>query len=299
MTLIVLQRSPRPREIALANLRLSLSGVLIEGHTEPSRSLLDLSVQMEASNQVKYIAPEKCTSRLFELGQGKTSSHQIELEANNLVVREQQDSTEAPMFAAMQVHEALRRRGLALAFSGVMSWNCHEKYLAKLFAHLHREPPPGYMRTTVAQIVEADKLAWHKLIEDNTKPRKSTAGTLALDTALASALESLPRVFHCFPCQGQASEREVKVRVTKDLRPVSSTKDLVRTQQNWLGRKGKGKSRVPYAILQRGGTAETPSGERICFDFSLSECKNGETCAKGKHVCCICYGPHAMKNHPQ
>ena len=64
------------RDRRLANLRLSLSAFLIEGHTEGSRSLLDLSVQMEASNQVKYIAPEKCTSRLFELGQGKTSSRQ-------------------------------------------------------------------------------------------------------------------------------------------------------------------------------------------------------------------------------
>ena len=291
------------RDRRLANLRLSLSGVLIEGHTEPSRSLLDLSVQMEASNQVKYIAPEKCTSRLFELGQGKTSSRQIELEANKLVVREQQDSTEAPMFTAMQVHEALRRRGLALAFAGVMSWNCHEKYLAKLFAHLHREPPPGYLRTTVAQIVEADKLAWHKLIEDNTKPRKSTAGTLALDTALASALESYHTSFSLLPLPKTGKRKGGKGVPDEESPPgkfhKGSGKNPTKLAAKEKGRKGKGKSRVPYAILQRGGAAETPSGERICFDFSLSECKNGETCAKGKHVCCICYGPHAMKNHPQ
>ena len=38
----------------------------------------------------------------------------------------------------------------------------------------------------MTQIVEADKLVWHKLIEDN----ESASGTLALDTALASALKS-------------------------------------------------------------------------------------------------------------
>ena len=270
------------RDRRLANLRLSLSGVLIVGHTEPSRSFLDLSVQMEASNQVKYIAPEKCTSRLFELGQGKTSSRQIELEANKLVVREQQDSTEA-MFTAMQVHEALRRRGLALAFAGVMSWNCREKYLAKLFAHLHREPPPGYMRTTVAQLVEADKLAWHKFIEDNTKPRKSAAGILALDTALASALESYRTSFALLPLPRTGKRKGEKGAQDEGSPPGKfqngSGKKPAKLAAKEKGRKGKGKSRVPYAILQRGGTAETPTGERICFDFSLSECKNGETCA--------------------
>ena len=188
----------------------------------------------------------------------------------------------------MQVHEALRRRGLALA---------------KLFAHLHREPPPGYMRTTVAQIVEADKLAWHKLIEDNTKPRKSAAGTLALDTALASALESYHTSFALLPLPRTGKRKGGKGAHDEGSPPgkfhKGSGKNPAKLAAKKKGRKGKGKSRVPYAILQRGGTAETPSGERICFDFSLGECKNGETCAKGKHVCCICYGPHAMKNHPQ
>ena len=61
------------REVRLDNLKRSLPGITIEGNLEPARSLLDAAARIEASNQIVYLAPEKCVSRLFEVAQAKTS----------------------------------------------------------------------------------------------------------------------------------------------------------------------------------------------------------------------------------
>ena len=52
------------RESRLSNLRRRLTGVLIEGHSEPSHHLLDQATQMYDQNTLKWIPLEKCYSRL-------------------------------------------------------------------------------------------------------------------------------------------------------------------------------------------------------------------------------------------
>ena len=56
--------------------------------------------------------------------------------------------------------------------------------------HLHRDPPPGYARCTVSQLVAADKLVWQILLEEGVKPKRDDSGELALDSKLLSCLES-------------------------------------------------------------------------------------------------------------
>ena len=41
----------------------------------------------------------------------------------------------------MQVLEALKRRGVAMAVSDISTWEVHERYLQSLFIHLRTEPP--------------------------------------------------------------------------------------------------------------------------------------------------------------
>ena len=51
--------------------------------------------------------------------------------------------------------------------------------------------------------------------------------------------------------------------------------------------KGRNDQRVPQQIRDAGGTATTPDGQPICFDYSLRKCREQVTegrCKKGHHV---------------
>ena len=289
------------RDVRLGNLRRSLPGLTIEGHMEPARCLLDAAARIEVSNQLVYIPPEKSVSRLFEVAQAKPSTKQVEIEASKLVTKDSSDPLEAPVNGSMAVFDALRRRGLALCFANLIHWNCYEKYLNTLFNHLHREAKPNYMKCTIRQIVEADRLCWSHLIEQNVRPRPSPGDPLPLDTKLQAALESYHVSFELMPLPQPPPKQRILARQTPQASKGAA--------KGYTSGKGKGKAggkpankpfiKIPWAIRSKGGTAETPDGARICFDYTLGECKQGENCPRGKHVCAICYGNHRMVDHPK
>ena len=186
----------------LATLRRQLPGLWTEGPTEPGRALLDECASQESSCQLKYISPDRCISRTFEVTNdtnAKKMPRQLELDANHLVVKSQEDELTMPSHSALQVQEAFLHRGLAYVFSQSISFDAYSRYLSKLFSHMHREPPPNHSRTSVAQLVEADKLVWIRLIERGVKPRKSADGTFPLDTELLHSPESYEVSFSLMP----------------------------------------------------------------------------------------------------
>ena len=48
-------------------------------------------------------------------------------------------------------------------------WSEYDRYVTRLFAHLHREAPAGFSRVSMAQIVVADRRVFAKLIERDNK----------------------------------------------------------------------------------------------------------------------------------
>ncbi|CAE7221043.1 Pol [Symbiodinium sp. CCMP2592] len=146
------------RERRLQQLRDELSGLNIEGPLEPGRKLLDECSHQEAVGQLKYLSPDKCVSRLHEVTRAKDSSRQVEIDQSRLIIKEAQDEFSMPASSALQVQEALRRRGLAYTFAQA--------------------------------IVEADRLVFTRLIELNIKPKQEPSGLRPLDEALHAALES-------------------------------------------------------------------------------------------------------------
>ena len=126
-------------------------GLHVSESLEPGHALLDLAAKMEQENQIQFIPPEKCVSRLHEVMNVKTPTKIVELEASRLVVKEESAGLEQPASSALQLQDALRRRGLALVFAQSCSWGSYEKYVCKLFGHLARDPPPGMARCSVSQ----------------------------------------------------------------------------------------------------------------------------------------------------
>lgn len=298
------------REARLANLRTRLAGVLIEGHTEPSHALLDQASQMYDQNILRYIPLEKCYSRLTELSVStKAPAKLLEVEASKIVVKDKELDHEATVQSSYQALEAFKRRGLALDFAGVMSFSKHDRYVQLLFNHLNREPPSGYQRCSVSQLLAADRAAWCNLIEINTKPRPDAAGVFALDTKLEEALKSYEVSFTLLPAVSKQVAKAPATPAAPAGKPAAAAskgarKGSHRFRPYQSKGKGKGKSkfdqRVPREIRDAGGTATTPTGDPICFDFSLRKCKEmveGSRCKKGYHVCAICYGQHCTLDH--
>lgn len=298
------------KESRLELQRRRLAGVLIEAHSEPSHALLDLVTQIHDTNILRFVPLEKCCSRMHELSNlpSKSQSKHLELESSKLIVKDKEQELESSVNSAYQVIEAMKRRGLAFDFAGIMNFRCHEKYTQTLFNHLNRDPPPGFSRATVAQLIAADKAAWTKCIELGIKPRPNAAGEVALDVELLKALESYEVSFTLLPLPQKNSQHPSKPpSQSSPSQPVAKQpKQKGKGKQRFAPYgKGKGKTkyeqRIPQQIRDAGGTASTPSGEPICFDHSLKKCKStvslGERCAKGLHVCAICYGLRSMLDH--
>ena len=71
------------------------------------------------------------------------------------MVREKSDTPDQWASTEMQIYEALRRREMAYAFADMMEWTVHERYISQLFQHLRKEPPQGYMKTSIQQLLRA------------------------------------------------------------------------------------------------------------------------------------------------
>ena len=290
---------PTERDAKMQHVKNTLVGLLIEGPLDPGHSVLDACAQMHFTNEIKYLAPERCVSRMHEITHLKSPAKQIEIDSDRLIVREKHEVPDEAAHSALQVKEALERRGIGLVFADMVTYTAYSKYLTALFAHMHRDPHPGYARTSVSQIISADKAVWAKLLEDGIKPRRDSAGVLPLDVHLSKALESYAVSFTLLPLPQQKKATPVA--------PAPKPKATVKTTYFNKSSKGKGKSksaskgpRVPYQIIQAGGVGKTPDGSNICFKYNIEGCDeaaDGASCKRGKHCCAKCFSNHSMKDH--
>lgn len=298
------------------SVRARLTGIIIEGHAEPSRALIDLACQIYEQNQLRYLPLEKCYSRLAELTatSGKPVAKQLEVESSKVIIKDRDADIEVSVPSSYQVLEAFKRRGLALDMAGVMTYQNHDRYVQKLFGHLNRDPPSGFTRCSVSQVIAADRLAWSKCIEDNIKPRPDTAGILPLDAELSRKLESYEVSFSLLPLPTKPSAPAQPKQTQSASAAHHPPSKGSGSKGNRKGKrfmpygqpaKGKGKiryeQRIPQAIRDAGGVANTPDGDPVCFDFSLKKChskvSDGAKCDKGYHVCAICFGMRSMMDH--
>ena len=291
------------RESKMAALKKNLGGLVIEGPLEPGHSLLDACAAMVATNEIRYIPPERCVARSHEILHYKTPTKQLELASDNLVIKEQQQVPDMTATSALQVQEALVRRGLAMTFADMVTYQDYSRYITMLFSHLHREPPAGYSRCSVSQLIAADKAVFQRLLEQDIKPKRSPDGECALDAELMKALESYQVSFTLLPLAAKKESQPIG----KKTKPTGQGKGAFNVQQPIWNKKGgkkgaKGKQRVPPTIYKMGGSANDADGRPICFAYnSEAGCSEsvaeGARCSRGFHVCAKCFKVHSILQH--
>lgn len=94
--------------------------MVLERQLEPSHELLEAMMQRRESNQLTYITLERCSFREWEITMGKNKK-QLSSDSVKLVVREKPDVPDQFRGSELQAFEALRRRGVAMAFANMVS----------------------------------------------------------------------------------------------------------------------------------------------------------------------------------
>ena len=275
-------------------LKASLPGLLLEGTLEPSHHLLDRAAALEKENVFRYLGPEMCTSRSWEVTHSKPERKFLELDAGKISLSSHSSVPDNPPHSALQLQECLLRRGVAFVFAQVCSYSPYQRYVSQLFQHLARDPPPGHARCSVTQIARADRMVFEKIIERGVKPKRDPSGDYPLDDALLPALE-------CYEVSMCLLPLVVSSLTKKPGKREAPPKGQGRSSGPAKFQKGSGKGKgrvhgppVPKAIVDLGGKASAPDGRAICFNFNLDGCARPE--CKRAHVCARCFkSGHGIK----
>ena len=302
------------REHRMQQLRQRLVGVVLERQLEPSHELLEAMMQQKESNQLNFVQLERCTSREWEITMGKNKK-QLTLDAEKLVIKEKADTPDQFYSSELQAFEALRRRGVALAFADMMSWEAHERYLQQLTSHLRTEPPPNFMRPSLPQVLKADRQVFLYLIRTGVDLKRQVNNTLELDEKIFVALQAYEVGFHLLPLpkSGQRTDAaspaappsHSNYQGGKGNQWPSNRSQPYKGKGGGAHGKGKGKSGkfvLPKFLLGRDNTNMDTHGRRLCFNYQLGKCgetPDGGECARGWHLCARrgCHAPHPEKDH--
>ena len=297
------------REHSLEELRQKLVGVVLERQLEPSHELLELMMQQKEANQLNYIQLERCTSREWEITMGKNKK-QLSLDSEKLIVKERADVPDQFHSSELQAFEALRRRGIAMAFADMLSWECHERYLQQLTSHLRMDPPQNYIRPSLQQVLKADRQVFMYLIRVGAQLKRLPDNTLDLDQKLFQALQSYEVGFHLLPLPKASSRPDSPSQGGSQHFGKGGSWQHNRAQPykgkgHQAGSKGKakgGKGILPKFLLGRDNTNMDTHGRRLCFNYQTGKCADapdGGECGRGWHLCCRknCFAPHPEKEH--
>jgi hypothetical protein len=165
----------------------------LEGHLEPSHSLIDKCSDMFELNMVRYVEWSDCTMRSQELVGHKTvPEFKIDSATRLLKCVEQAQVEVASYKTDLLLKSVLQRRGLALDMAGVMSYEIHDRLVSFLVDEYMRQPIEGYGRTTVDQLHAADREIWSMLSKKCRKGVRATPGQFSrpLEDSLDACLES-------------------------------------------------------------------------------------------------------------
>ena len=293
------------RNAKMITLRAALPGVCVEKQLEPSHSLLDLVSQQFEAQQLAYLSPDRCTSREWEVAMGKTSK-QIQLDTDHLVVKEKSDTPDQVAATEMQIYEALRRRGVAYAFADLLEWTVRERYITQLFGHLRKDPPQGYVKTSIQQLLRADRAVWAKIIEDNVSVTPQDNVPLMQQYQQLFTALRLPSTWS--RCRNPFKSRRMNGRPNSGERMMNGRTSNGIQWQPYDPKKAKGKGKgvgsnmVPKAFKHKDCVSVDHHGRRLCFGYNLKKCSqvsDGAQCNHGWHLCLRkgCHAPHPEVEH--
>ena len=283
---------PPERTVRLERQKLRLGGLKLEGPLLPAHSLVDKVCQQLEDSQLKYVPISECISRDQEmLGVKKMQS--IALDSNgSLKLHTADSSAKADLTSDLKVREAFMRRSLAYDQCGMVSFETLDQWVDKLFRSMDREPPKGYRKVTLEQVLNADRELWVLVSEytgSSVAPRAD--GSKPVEEAINRFKDHPEVAFLLLPLPHGTSSGSTPHVTT--LPPRSDHEQLRKWPKGGKG-KGSGKGKTDGKFTSTSVPSLPPGCVRrwgnkpICINFNGRGCdfaKAGKRCRNGFHVC--------------
>ena len=306
------------------------------GELDVSDDLINLFYDMVDKKKVKYVPIEKATKRELGVAGQQQDPHFARGEKGVLQEFVADDLPPADLSTDLRVDLAMQRLGLAADMAELLSYDKHDGMRLALQQAKLDTPPPGYAPVSLTQVLNAHREFWNQLAARSQGIVSPVGGVRPLDALVTPILDS--RRFQQFlmflPVQLRQPKAEIGNAsgtapagsvVKKPTKADRKRKALERAAEAARGEEraklarfgtsasqplGKGKSKgrghqpLPRQLVELGCTADTPSGDAICFSFNLpggcTSAAPGGKCGCGLHVCAKCYEPHsAHERHPR
>jgi hypothetical protein len=293
-----------------------LTSLVLTGQLECSDCLVDETIRQFDENRLKYIKWERCLMKDSE-GDSVKKVNSIDHNSQGLLrLTTESVSGDADTSSELLLRFAMSRRGLAYDQANLIEYSFHEAWVTKLFTFRLREAPANHARISLEQVLNADKALFAKLCQlTRAGIIPTAAGVRPLDLVFTDTTKD-PEVLLLLSNLPLASHSVAKVRALAqdETRLTKKQKQQLRAESKGQGKgsaktdgkgnggaKADGKGKRPPA-LPKGleGSSVCPDGSKICFDYGLGKCdKPGSGCARGKHVCTLCFANHRFIDHPK
>ena len=149
------------RTARVAAQKARLAGLNLEGPLEVAHCVYDLVSGMLEADSLKYVAPNRCVTRLSEITSTKPPK-ELKLDSNStgIVVREGQNDQTCPTTSELDISEAMTRRSLAFDAVGLIQYEVFQRWVGYMFQLLRQAPPPGFNAPTITQLLRTDRQAF-------------------------------------------------------------------------------------------------------------------------------------------
>ncbi len=143
------------KQARIADLKLRLSGVSLEGEKEPAYSRMDLCQTIYETGNIIWIHPSKCHKRESEVRSSVKDPKQIvKVESQVLKIDNEVSTSDAEHGTELTLMWCLQRRGFALDMTGVVSWDVREKWVDTLFRSYAADVSQATKPVTLAQLIK-------------------------------------------------------------------------------------------------------------------------------------------------
>jgi hypothetical protein len=205
-------------------------------------------------------------------------------------VKDKEAKLEAYFSNDMLLRLCMTRRGLAMDQCNILEYSLHGSWIEKVLGCRLEQPPDGYQRISLQQIVLADRKLFLKLAEFTGAGIQLTGLGSPVDSVFEKAMNH-PDVLHLLqPMPALKSQSSQSSTPSQAAAPIPRPGPYTRPSKG-KGKTGKMQGSLTIKMPQglEGGVTGTKGGNAICFDHRLNKghlpVERGR-CRKGLHICC-------------
>ena len=265
--------------------------LIVANFMEPSHHLINSLVQCVEDGRVRYIEWSRCTSRTQEVNNIKEDGDLKIWKTDStgtIKATTKEPSIVASLNTELDVHNALRRRGVAYEIAQAMSFEVHEAIINYFFFELKKDPMEGFGQVTLQQVAAADRELHVRLAEATRGGFKTgPAGELPLDIHVKQILDGPELKWMLMPLPKRAAGKpatEGPAKPSNDADPKRNKAEPNKTKQDSLKLKRLKRTPMPKKLV--GCVPCNDEGQPLCFAFNLGTCASSSDCPKGLHMCC-------------